>query len=70
MTNENHTVGNWEFLHSAEEDVNIIKFVSDQIRKSEQNWNGLRPWEPAVCHGETCLYGPADPYKRENVELS
>lgn len=62
--------GNWEFLHSAEEDVNIIKFVSDQIRKSEQNWNGLRPWEPAGYHGETCLHGPADPYKRENVELS
>lgn len=70
MPNENHTVGNWEFLHRVEEDVNIIKFVSDQIRKSEQNWNGLWPWDPAGYHGETCLHGPADPYKRENVELS
>lgn len=37
MPNENHIAGNWEFLQSAEEDVNIIKFVSDQIRKSKQN---------------------------------
>ena len=63
MPNKNHTVGNWGFLHSAGEDVNIIKFMSERIRKYEQDWTELWPWDPAVHHRETIIYGSKDLYE-------
>lgn len=66
MRNVNHTVGNWEFLHSAGEDINIIKVVSEQIRKYEQNWTEQWPRDLAIHHRDTFIHAHKTPMK-ENI---